>query len=60
MKSLAKQYSDTLARSERCKRYRSDRKRVLQDQLQNLMLRCLKEYVRKTPKRRDDKRKMAS
>lgn len=52
MKSLPKQYFDTLERSERCKRYRSDRKRDLQDQLQNLMLRCLKQYIRKTPKQR--------
>lgn len=50
MKSLPKQYFDTLAQSERCKRYRSDRKRALQDQLNDLMLRCLKQYVRKTKK----------
>lgn len=51
MKSLPKQYFETLQKSERCKRYRSDRKRALQEKLEDLVFRSLKDYVRKTNKR---------
>lgn len=52
MTSLRYQYDALLKKSERCKRPRSDRKRALQQQINDIVFRSLKDYVRKTSKQK--------